>query len=187
MRRYLAVMLAVLSVFALVGCSSDDDDEAVFDLTNASVPASSATVAAVQGQAITIPAGTVFNAGAAAVNLTFNSATTATISRTGSTSSNATVTFASCTFVVQAGGFITAGTYSFPTCNFLITANDVVQGGGSVTGTLTLFLSGPTGSVTSSPINIPVTIRTDGVILINNVVTPVDVDSGTGTSGVTGG
>lgn len=188
--RYLAVGLVVLSALALLGCPGDDDDEgqgATFDLTNVAVPASSTTVAAVQGQAFTLPSGAVFNAGAGAVNLTFNSATTATLSRTGATSSNANVTFASCTFVVSAGGFVPAGTYTFPTCVFQVTAGDVEQGGGAISGTLTLMLVGPTGSVTSNAITVQVTIRADGVILINNVVTPVDVDSGTGATGIAGG
>jgi hypothetical protein len=187
--RYLVAVLVVLSLFAFLGCSSDDDEPAIFDLTNAAVPVSSSTVAAVQGQAINLPAGTVFNAGAGAVTLTFTGANTATFSRAGAASSNAAVAFASCTFLVAAGGFIPTGTYNFPTCNFLITANDVEQGGATVLGTLVLVLVGPTGSATSAPpITVQVAINDDGLIVINNVVTPIDVDAGgTGISGVTGG
>ena len=60
---HLAAVLVVLSLFALLGCPGDDDDDdddgaAVFDLTSVAVPVSSTTVAAVQGQAISLPAGT---------------------------------------------------------------------------------------------------------------------------------
>ena len=187
--RYLTAVLVVLSLFALLGCSDDDDDDeaAVFDLTNAVIPVTATTVTAVQGQAIIFPSGAVFNAGPTPLTVTFTSPSTATITR-GTQTATANVSFASCTFtLVSGGGLLTGGPFVFPTCNFQINAQDVEQGGEAETGTLVLVLVGPTGSVTSTPINVQVIIRVDGVILINNVVTPADVDAGTGVSGVTGG
>lgn len=186
--RCLMAVFVVVSALALLACPGDDAEVRNIDAT---VAASRETVAAVQGQAITLPSGAVFNAGAQPLTVTFSSPSTATIAR-GNQSATTTVTFASCTFIVTASTF-PAGqgpqvgqTFSFPTCNFRVTATAVEVGGAVTSGTLVLVLIGPTGSVTSSAITANVNISADGLLVINNVTTTVDTDV-TGTTGTTGG
>jgi hypothetical protein len=184
-------VFVMVSSFALLACPSDDEDEIIRDIS-ATVPASSTTVVAAQGQDLTLPSGAVFNAGAQPLNVRFVSPSQATIGRTGGPVATSTVTFASCTFMITATSFPlgqgpqVGQTFTFPTCNFMITANDVEVGGDEVVGTLVLVLVGPTGSATSNAIAVEVRINDDGLIVINDVTTTVDSDV-TGTTGTTGG
>ena len=208
--RYLVAVFVVLSALTLLGCSGDGDDGNVagapadeFDLNNAQVPVTASTVAIVQGDAFTFPNGAAFDAGIGAnpVTLTFGAPTGVTAPFTlssGASTATGTTTFASCSFTVVTSNFAAGrgpqvgAVITFQTCNLSATAGNVEQGGATVSGTLTLVLTtGANGTGTSAgtanAITVSVSINADGMIVIDSVVTPADVDSGTGVSGATGG
>lgn len=200
-RRYMAVILVVVSALALSGCPGDDDesdnvDEGLFNLNSAPVSLNASSGPALVnssllGETLDFPNGVLFTAGIDPLSMTFTSANVATFSRSGSASSNAAVGFSnSCTFaVIVPGGVIPVGTYFFPVCRLNVTAASVQQGGGTVPGLVTLTLGlNENQTVTSlNFISVDVSIDANGVLVIDGVSTPVNVESGTGTTGVTGG
>jgi hypothetical protein len=197
--RCLMAVVVLVSSLAMFACGDDDDDDGVTRNINTTVPVSSSTVAAVQGQAISIPNGAVFNVPpsttipATPVTLTFNSPTTFSVARTGTTTSSGTVAFGSCIFTVlapAAGGALPVSppSITFPTCNFIIQATGVEVGGGQVQGTLTLVLINAAGTRTDSSIIVQVFINDAGQLFVVNPVNGVVVDTGVDTdvTGTTG-
>lgn len=190
--RCLMAVFVVVSSLALLACPGDDDEE--FRNVDATFPASSSTVQAVQGQDLPFTTGQVFGA-PGALNVRFVSGTQAVIGRPGgppAPTATSTVTYASCNFMVTATSF-PAGqgpqvgqTISFPTCNFRVIATNLEVGGDEIVGTIVLILVGPSGSATSTPISVEVRIDGDGNLIVNDVNTNVDTDV-TGTTGTTGG
>jgi hypothetical protein len=175
-----AVAIVAVGSLTLMGCPSDDEEART---VNQAVGVNTTTVAAVQAQAFTLPSGTVFGLAATTTpTLTFNTPTTFTLASGGSTATGPVV-FGSCTLTVTGplppsvplrplGTIIT-----FPTCNIQVNAvGTVAVGGASVQGTITLVLTG----TTSSPITLPVSIDSDGTLVVNGVDTGAPV---TGTSG----
>lgn len=190
--RCLMAVLVLVTSLALLACPSDDED--IIPGIDATVPVSSTTVAAVQAQTLTFGNGSAFGAavGANPATLTFNTPGTFTLTRTGGATATGTARFASCTLTVTgpaSGGLFPVGTVlSFPTtCNFRVRADNVEVDGATVTGTLTLILvnaaiAGPAGTSTSNSISVQVFVNADRILIINTVITNVDLDV-TGTTG----
>jgi hypothetical protein len=197
--RYLVVVCALASAFARVGCGGDGGGDGAATTTsnvsNASVPVNATTVQAVVGQQVTIPNGSIFDPaiGNNPVTFTFTDDSPATFSLTrGSSTASGDVAFGSCTLTVTLSGF-PAGqgpqvgkVINFTTCSIQITASNVTVGSGAVSGTLTLTLSGPSGSSTSIAITVQVSILNNGTLVINGVATGITISGTTGTTG-TGG
>jgi len=199
--RYLMAVLVVVSSLTLMACPGDEEEGRVFNLTATPVPLDATTGAALvtsalQGQAITIPNGQVFGLAAGTTpTLTFTAANMFSLTSAGSTATGE-VSFASCTFTPRTGTILTLNVaIVFPTCSIGVTANNVVQGGGAVTGTVTTLIlsrviSGVTVSTTgtfSTAVTVNVSISATGAVVVNNVTTPVNPVIQTGVSGVTGG
>jgi hypothetical protein len=185
--RYLVAVCALVSSLAMFACGGDDGGGGgqTFNI-GATVPVRANTVAALQGQALTISNGTVFNAaiGNNPVTLTFNTSTTFTLVR-GTSTATGTVAYGSCTFTVTASTFAAGtgpqvgNTVTFPTCTITVSASNVEQGGSQVSGTLTLVLSGATGSASSSPVTVNVFASATGELFVVNLTTGATVDTNT--------
>ena len=194
--RYLVVVCALVSAFAMVGCGGDGDDDGgattTSNVSNQSVPVNATTVQAILGQQFTIPNGAIFDPGIGNNPVTFTFPTSTTFSLGGSSTASGDVAFGSCTLTVKLSGFPAAQgpqvgkVIPFTTCSIQITASNVTVGSGAVSGTLTLTLSGPNGSSTSLAITVQVSIRSDGTLVINGVATGITISGTTGTTG-TGG
>jgi hypothetical protein len=196
--RYLVAVCALGSAFAMVGCGGDGDDDdgaatTTSNVSNAPVPVNATTVQAVVGQPFTIPNGSIFDPGIGnnPVTFTFTSSTTFSLT-SGSSTASGNVAFGSCTLTVTLSGFPTSqgpqvgNSINFTTCSIQITASNVTVGGGAVSGTLTLTLSGPNGSSTSIAITVQVSILGNGTLVVNGVATGITISGTTGTTG-TGG
>jgi hypothetical protein len=179
-----------------VGCGGDGDGgggtitsgETIPAVNTGSVNVSSNNVQALVGQPLTFQNGSIFDPslGNNPATLTFTSQNQASLTSGGSTSS-ATTTFGSCTFTFTQGP-LAGKRITFTTCTFQVTAGNVTAGGGAVSGTLTLTLSGPNGSGSSAVITVQVSILANGTLLINGVSTGIVISS-TGvpiTTGTTG-
>jgi hypothetical protein len=191
---YLVAILALVSVFALVACGGDDDDEEIRTVSNQSVPVDSSSVRAVLGQQFNFSNGSIFGSGIGtnqAATFTFATPTTFSLTSGGSTASG-DVAFGSCILTVRASNFPAGrgpqvGTViTFTTCSFQVNAGNVTTGGVAVSGTLTLILSGSTGSGTSIAITVQVSVLDDGTLVINGIETPITPPPATGSTG-TGG
>jgi hypothetical protein len=200
--RYLVAVCALVSALALVGCGGgggDDDETAATSgetlptVNTGAVDVNSTNVQALVGQPMTFSNGSIFDPslGNNPVTLTFTSQNQANLTSGGATSS-ANTTFGSCTFTFTQGP-LAGKSITFTTCTFQVTASNVTVGGGAVSGTLTLTLSGPFGSGTCIAITVQVSILANGTLLINGVSTGIIISSngtpistGTGSTG-TGG
>ena len=158
-------------------------------MADAMIKATNSTVAVVQGQPLTIPDGQVFTpAITGEVTLTFNSPNTFTLVGSGGVAATGVVTYSStsgasvgsCQFDVRApGGLIsTAAILTVPSCSLLVTANDVEVGGDPVNGTVTLSLSGASGTVNSDPVTAQVFLDIDDLLFVKNPVTGASVSMG---------
>jgi hypothetical protein len=204
--RYLVAVCALISALAIVGCGGGGGgDESVSPVTSGEtvsnvntgpIGVSSTTVQALVGLPATFSDSFIFDPslGHNSATLTFTgSGNTFDLDSGGSTSSGDT-TFGSCILTYRRGP-LGVKSITFPTCTFQVTASNVTAGGGAVSGTLTLTLSGPFGSGTCFPITVQIRIAADGSLLINdrpvNITisvtgAPVTSTTGTGTTG-TGG
>jgi hypothetical protein len=182
--QFLAAVGTLVSAFALVACGGSDTKD-----VNVTVGLTNSTVAVVQGQPLTIPDGQVFTpAITGEVTLTFNSPNTFTLVGSGGVTATGVVTYSStsgasvgsCQFDVRApGGLIsTAAILTVPSCSLLVTANDVEVGGGPVNGTVTLSLSGASGTVNSAPVTAQVFLDVDDLLFVKNPVTGASVSMG---------
>ena len=198
--RCLMAVVVLISSLAMFACGDDDDDGDTRAVTSQAVPVNANNVAAVQGQAISVPNGAVFSTTIPAntpVTLTFNSPTTFSVARPGATASSGTVAFGSCLFTVLApatGGALPVSppSITFPTCNFIISAPAVEVGGAQAVGTLTLVLINAAGVRSdSTSITVQVLINNAGQLFVVNPVNGTLVDTGintnaTGTGGAGG-
>jgi hypothetical protein len=191
---YLVAIMALISAFALVACGGDDGDDEIRTVSNQSVPVDSNNVQAAVGQQFTFSNGAIFGSGIAnnqAATFTFTTPTTFSLASGGSTASG-DVAFGSCILTVRASNFPAGrgpqvGTViTFTTCSFQLNAGNVTTGGAAVSGTLTLILSGPTGSGTSLAITVQISILDDGTLVINGIETDITAPSATGTTGAGG-
>lgn len=182
--RYVVAVLVMLSAFALVTCSGDDEESRDEEFRNVSVllpVGAGAFLEQAQDQPIPFPNGSAFSAGIGnnAVTLTFNTTSTFTLA-SGSATASGTVAFGSCLFTVTASTF-PAGRgpqvgdrLNFPTCNAVIGASNVEVGGGTVTGTAVLVLVNAAGvSAISDPGTVRVRIQKDGILVINDIPTDI--------------
>ena len=195
--RYLVAVCALASALAMFGCGGGDGDDGGATVSNVStppIPVNATTVQALVGQQFTIPNGSIFSPGISGntpVLFTFTSPTTFNLT-SGSSAASGDVTFGSCTLTVKLSGFPPSqglqvgNSINFTTCSIQITASNVTVGGGPVSGTLTLTLGGPNGSSTSLAITVQVSIRSDGILVINGVATNFTISGLTGATG-TGG
>jgi hypothetical protein len=198
--RYLVAVCALISALAIVGCGGGDGDgggttvtsgETISNVNSGPVPVTASAVQSVVGQPVTFANGGIFDPSLAgnSATLTFTSPTTASLSSAGSTST-ANASFGSCTFAFTTGP-LAGKSITFTTCTLQITGSNVTAGGGAVSGSLTLTLSGPFGSSTSIAITVQISILADGTLLVNGVSTGIIISSNgtpvtTGTTG-TGG
>ena len=199
--RYLVVVCALISALAMVGCGGGDggdeggttvtSGETIPNVNTGPVAVNASTVQALVGQPVTFSNGGIFDPSLAgnSATLTFASPTTASVSSGGSTST-ANTTFGSCTFAFTQGP-LAGKTIKFDPCTIQITASNITAGGGAVSGSLTLTLSGPFGSSTSIAITVQISILANGTLLVNGVSTGIIISSNgspvtTGTTG-TGG
>jgi hypothetical protein len=198
--RYLVAVCALISALAMVGCGGGGDGEGgttvtsgetISSVNSGPVPVNASTVQALVGQPVTFSNGSIFDPslGNNQATLTFTTPTTSSLASGGSTSS-ANTTFGSCTFAFTTGP-LAGKSITFTTCNLQITGSNVTAGGGAVSGSLTLTLSGPFGSSTSIAITVQISILADGTLLVNGVSTGIIISSNgspvtTGTTG-TGG
>ncbi len=193
---YLVMIVALVSAFTLVACGGDDDDNGeVRTVSNQSVPVNSSTVQAVTGQPFNFSNGSIFGSGIGTTQeATFTFTTPTTFSLTsGNSAASGNVAFGSCILTVTASSFPAGqgpqvGTViTFTTCSFQLNAGNVTTGGTAVSGTLTLVLSGPTGSGTSrNSITVQVSILDNGTLVINGIDTSVVPPPTTGTTGTSG-
>jgi hypothetical protein len=198
--RYLVAVCALVSALVMVGCGGDGDDggggttvtsgETISNVNSGPVPVNASTVQSIVGQQVTFANGGIFDPSLTGTQatLTFTSPTTASLSSAGSTST-ANASFGSCTFAFTTGP-LAGKSITFTTCTLQITASNVPVGGGPVSGTLTLTLTGPFGTATTS-ITVQISILADGTLLVNGVSTGIIISSNgspitTGTTG-TGG
>jgi hypothetical protein len=193
--RYVVVVGALASAFAMVSCGGDGDNETTErTVSNVAVPVSANTVQAMAGQPFPIPDGSAFSPGLpnTPVTLTFTSSSTFTL--TGGGTATGTVAFGSCTFTISNSNIagLTAGTViqTFTICNLVITAIVPLEAGGdSGQGTVALQL-GRNGvvliTIPLSNITITVSIDAAGHLVINGTSTDVIIPPTTGTTG-TGG
>jgi hypothetical protein len=199
--RYLVAVCALASALAMVGCGGGDggdeggatvtSGETISSVNTGAVAVNASTVQSVVGQPVTFSNGGVFDPSLAGTQatLTFTSPTQANLTSGGSTST-AGVGFGSCTFTFTQGP-LAGKSITFTTCTLQITGSNVTAGGGAVSGSLTLTLSGPFGSSTSIAITVQISILADGTLLVNGVSTGIIISSNgspvtTGTTG-TGG
>jgi hypothetical protein len=198
--RYLVAVCALLSALAIVGCGGGGGDEGgttvtsgetISSVNSGPVAVNASTVQSVVGQPVTFSNGSIFDPSLAgnSAALTFTSSTQASLASAGSTST-AGVGFGSCTFTFTQGP-LGGKSITFTTCTLQITGNNVPVGGGAVSGSLTLTLSGPFGSGTSIAITVQISILANGTLVINGVSTGIIISSDgtpltTGTTG-TGG
>jgi len=199
--RYLVAVCALASALAMVGCGGGDggdeggatvtSGETISSVNSGPVAVNASTVQSVVGQPVTFSNGGIFDPSLAgnSATLTFASPTTASVSSGGSTST-ANTTFGSCTFAFTQGP-LAGKTIKFDPCTIQITASNITAGGGAVSGSLTLTLSGPVGSSTSIAITVQISILANGTLLVNGVSTGIIISSNgspvtTGTTG-TGG
>jgi len=182
--RYLVAVCALVSAFAMVACGGDDDDDsAEVKSFVATVPATTSTVAAVQGQAITIANGQVFGGpvGSNPATLIFgiNNPTAFTLTQTGAVPLAGTVNYGSggsCTFIPTVGG---GGALSVSTCNLVMVANNVVVGTGQVSGIITLVLNNGAGvTVSSNSLTATEFLDNTGELFVVNPATGQSVDMG---------
>jgi len=173
--RYLVAVGTLVSSLAMFACGGGDNGTNV----NATVGLTSSTVVGVQGVPFVVPQGQLFNSGiSGAVTATFNSANTFSLVGTGGATASGLVSFSSssggtvgsCTFVFQTNGglFTGLGSVTIPSCSLLITANDVNPGGGQVSGSVTLSLSGGAGTVNSNALTIPVLLNNNNELFLVN-------------------
>ena len=201
--RYLVVVCALISALVMVGCGGGGEEggptvtsgETINSVNTGSVPVSNSSVQALVGQPFNFQSGSIFDPslGSNPATLTFTSPSTSTLTSGGSTSS-ANTTFGSCTFTFTQGP-LAGKSVKFDPCNIRITGSNVTAGGGAVSGTLTLNLSGPFGFGTSIAITVQISILPNGTLLVNGVSTgiiissdgkPISSTTGTGSTG-TGG
>jgi len=180
--RYLVAVCALGSAFALFACSSDDDESGEIKNVNATVPATTSTVAAVQGREITIANGQVFGGpvGSNPATLTFTTPTTFTLTQAGvpplALAGNVTYSSGGCTFIPTVGG---TGALSIATCNLVVVANNVVVGTGQVSGIITLVLNNGQGvTISSNSLTATVFLDNSGELFVVNPVTAQSVDMG---------
>ena len=182
--RYLVAVCALISALAIVGCGGGDDDggttvssgETISNVNSGPVPVNASTVQSIVGQPVTFTNGGIFDPSLAgnSATLTFTSPASASLSSAGSTST-ANAAFGSCTFTFTQGP-LAGKSITFTTCTIQITGSNVTAGGGAVNGSLTLTLSGPFGSG-SSTITVQISILADGTLLVNGVSTGIIISS----------
>jgi len=178
MRALVAVGTPVSS-FAMVACGGGDSNQSV----SATVGVTTATVVAVQTVAFVLPHGQLFTPSlAGAVTVTFNSTppNTFTLVGTGGATATGEVTYGatsgatvgSCTFTFLTTGDLLSGigSVTVPSCSLLVRANNVHPGGGPVNGPVTLSLSGGVGTVTSTPVTLPVLLNSQNELFVVNPV-----------------
>jgi len=204
--RYLVVVCALISAFAMVGCGGGGgggegtqpvtSGETLPTVNTGSMNLSNSTVQALEGQQFVFP-GSIFDPSLAGTQSTL------TFTGSGSTSTSEAfdlnpggggdTTFGSCTFTFTRGR-LAGKSVKFDPCTIQITASNVTVGGGAVSGTLTFTLVGPFGSA-SVAITVQIRILADGTLEVNgksfNITisttgTPVTSTTGTGSTG-TGG
>ena len=168
---YLVAVLALVSVIALSACGGNEETRNVATTTalGANTDTTHTSVAAVVGQAFTVPNGAVFNAGIGnnPVTFTFPTASTFQLDR-GSSRATGTTTFGSCILTVTASSFAVGQgpqvgqTITLTTCNITVSASTVEVGGAAVSGTITLVVTSSTGTSTSSAVTLNVSILDDG-------------------------
>src|SRR5262245_3908995 len=161
--RYLVAVCALVSALAMVGCGGGGGDEGgptvtsgetISSVNTGPVALNASTAQALVGQPVTFSNGGIFDPSLTgnSATLTFASPTTASVSSGGSTST-ANTTFGSCTFAFTQGP-LAGKSIKFDPCTIQITGSNVTAGGGAVSGSLTLTLSGPFGSSTSIAITV---------------------------------
>ena len=195
--HYLVAVCALVSALVMVGCGGGGGgNESVPPVTSGEtlstvdtgpVAVGSSNVQALVGLPMTFSNGSIFDPslGNNPATLTFTSPTTSSLASGGSTSS-ANTTFGSCTFAFTTGPLV-GKSITFTTCNIRITGSNVTAGGGAVSGTLTLNLSGPFGFGTSIAITVQISILPNGTLLVNGVSTGIIISStGSPTPGTTG-
>jgi len=76
----------------------------------------------------------------------------------------------SCTFTFLTTGDLLSGigSVTVPSCSLLVRANNVHPGGGPVNDPVTLSLSGGVGTVTSTPVTLPVLLDTQNELFVVN-------------------
>jgi hypothetical protein len=173
--RYLVALGTLVSSLAMFACGGGSNNTNVSN----TVGLTSSTVVGVQGVTFVVPQGQLFNSGlSGAVNVTFNSANTFSLVGTGGSTASGVVSFSSssggtvgsCTFPFLSNGglFNGLGSVTIPSCSLLITANDVEPGGSQVSGSVTLSLSGGTGTVNSNALTIPVSLNNNSELFLVN-------------------
>jgi hypothetical protein len=169
----------LLSALAMFACGGDNDTKDV----NVTVDVTNTTVAAVEAVPLTIPNGQVFTpALTGAVTLTFNTINTFTLVGSAGSAATGSVTYTppACEFVVRDAGSLisTPATLIVPACHLLVNARNDEVGGDPVSGTVTLALSGASGTVNSNPVTAQVLLDVDGLLFVNNPVTGAPVSMG---------
>jgi hypothetical protein len=169
----------LLSALAMFACGGDNDTKDV----NVTVDVTNTTVAAVEAVPLTIPNGQVFTpALTGAVTLTFNTINTFTLVGSAGSAATGSVTYTppACEFVVRDAGSLisTPAILIVPACHLLVNARNVEVGGDPVSGTVTLSLSGASGTVNSNPVTAQVLLDVDGLLFVNNPVTGATVSMG---------
>jgi hypothetical protein len=194
--HYLVVVCALVSALAMVGCGGGGGDEGggatvtsgetISSVNTGSVPVSSNSVQALVGQPFAFQNGGVFDPSLAGTQttLTFTSSNQASVAASGGSTSTAGVGFGSCTFTFTQGPLAGKPPVKFDPCTINITSGAVTAGGGAVSGTLTLTLSGPFGTGTTA-ITVQISILADGTLLVNGVSTGIIISS-TGSPTTTG-
>src|SRR5262245_11672967 len=150
--RYLMAVGTLVSGLAMLACGDDTPDVSV------AVLLTNSTAAAVQAVPLSFPNGLVFSpAITGAVTLTFTSTDTFTLVGSAGIAATGVVTYGrppSCTFDVQVPGDLipAAALLTVPTCLLRVDAKNVEVGGNTVTGTVTLLLSGAAGTGNSNAV-----------------------------------
>jgi hypothetical protein len=173
--RYLVAVGTLVSSLAMFACGGGSSGTNV----NSTVGLTNSTVVGVQGVAFIIPQGQLFNSGlSGAVTVTFNSPNTFSLIGTGGATAAGQTSFSSasggsvgsCTFTFLSNGglFVGLGSVTIPSCSLLVTANDVEPGGSQVSGSVTLSLSGGTGTVNSNSLTIPVLLNSNSELFLVN-------------------
>lgn len=198
--RYLVVVCALASAFAMVGCGGDGDDGTTTTSTvsNQPVPINATNVQAVAGQQFVIPDGSAFSSGLPATPITvaFGSQLTTTTSAvtltSGSQTATGTAEFGSCTFRISTSTItgLPSGTNipTFSICSFVVSSNaSLQQGGAAGQGTVIIQLGRNNIILITTPsVTVTIALTATGQVVINNVNISVTVTPTTGTTG-TGG